>query len=117
MKSRRGSGKNHRGGGGRSPRARPALPDKLEALPYVGPQMVETFRRIGVYSPADLEGRSGEDLYAAFQRCHGEPPQHSMLYVLRAVVHFVKTGERRDWRQFMDVGHKQARRHGSRRHV
>ena len=96
-------------GGGKPQRQRRPLPDKLEDLPYVTPQMVENFRRMGVYTPADLRGRSSDELYAALQRSYGELPQHSVLYVLRAVVHFVKTGERRDWRDFVDVGHKRPR--------
>ena len=76
------------------------------------PQMLDNFRRIGVHSPADLRGRSGDDLYAALQRTWGEVPQHSVLYVLRAMAHFMRTGERRDWREFEDTGFKGARRRG-----
>jgi len=70
------------------------------------PAMLQNFRRIGIQAPSDLRGRSGDDLYAGLQRTHGEIPHHSVLYVLRAIAHFVRTGERRDWREFVDIGHK-----------
>ena len=80
------------------------------------PPMAENLRRIGIHAPGDLRGRSGDDLYSALQRTWGEVPQHSVLYVLRAIVHFVKTGERRDWREFEDIGHKRPRQQRSRDH-
>lgn len=70
------------------------------------PQMIQNFRRIGVQTPEDLRGRSGDEMYASLQRTYGELPHHSVLYVLRAVAHFVRTGERKDWRDFVDIGHK-----------
>lgn len=102
-----GRGGNRRHGKGKGS-GRP-LPDRLEALPYVTPRMLENFRRIGINTPADLQGRSGDDLYASLQLSYGEQPHHSTLYVLRAVAHFIRTGERRDWREFADVGHKRPR--------
>lgn len=93
-----------RPGDGKHPSNR--LPDRLEALPYMTPAMVANLRRAGVHSPNDLRGRSGDQLYASIQRSYGEQPQHSVLYVLRAIAHFVRTGERKDWREFMDIGHK-----------
>ncbi len=73
------------------------------------PTMVDNLRRAGIHAPADLRGRSADDIYAALQRSYGEIPQHTVLYVLRAVVHFVRTGERKDWREFIDIGHKRPR--------
>lgn len=82
------------------------LPDRLDALPYMTPAMLQNLRRAGVHCPADLRGRTGDQLYAALQTSYGEQPQHSVLYVLRAIAHFVRTGERKDWREFVDLGHK-----------
>ncbi len=70
------------------------------------PAMIANLRRAGVHTPSDLRGRSGDQLYASIQRSYGEQPQHSVLYVLRAIAHFVRTGERKDWREFIDIGHK-----------
>jgi hypothetical protein len=77
----------------------------LDDLPLVGPRIIEHFRAIGIVAPADLVGRSGDDLFEALTRETGSPPHRAMLYVLRMLAHFVATGERHDLRdiaQFMD---------------
>jgi len=73
---------------------------RLTDLPNVGPAMAGDFERLGIRSPADLEGRDPLALYEAL--CKATRTRHDpcVLDVFMSVTGFMAGGEPRPWWEF-----------------
>ncbi len=61
----------------------------LESLPGIGKSMAADLRSIGIFMPADLEGRDPEQLYRSLEEKVGHHVDRCVLYVYRCAVYFV----------------------------
>ena len=77
-----------------------ARPESLRSIPNVGPAIEKDLQLLGIEVPADLRGRSAQDLYDELcvrTSTHQDP---CVLDTFMAAVHFVETGESRKWWEF-----------------
>ncbi len=73
---------------------------KLEDIPNVGGAMAGALRLIGIDRPGKLAGQDAVRLYEKLGKRMRKRPDPCVLDVLMAAVHFMDTGETREWWSF-----------------
>jgi hypothetical protein len=69
------------------------MPDKnnLQSIPFVGKNIAEDLRNIGIKTVSDLKGRDPEKLYEMSNLHEGKIQDRCLLYVFREAVYFAET--------------------------